>query len=112
MMTRVYTKAEGVRTGGYAIQKNCQYVELLSLSSLQFDALTCGISAAYATDPKLTLKYSGHVVDFRSEYPPLLRRIQDEVEHKLGITFDHVMLNMYEDGSVYIGRHRDNIEER
>lgn len=68
--------------------------------------------ATYAADPKLTLKYSGHVVDFLYEYPPLLRKIQDEVEQRLGMTFDHVMLNLYENGSVYIGRHRDNVEER
>jgi hypothetical protein len=69
-------------------------------------------SIAYAADPNSTLKYSGHIVNFLSEYPPLLRRIQDEVEQKLGVTFDHVMLNLYEDGSVYIGKHRDNVEER
>ncbi|RDB26076.1 DNA oxidative demethylase ALKBH2 [Hypsizygus marmoreus] len=68
--------------------------------------------AAYATDPKLTLKYSGQVVDMHYEYPPLLRQIQDEVEEKLGVTFNHVMLNLYEDGSVYIGNHRDNLENR
>lgn len=67
---------------------------------------------AYATDPKLTLKYSGQMVDMCYEYPPLLRRIQDDVEHKLGVTFNHVLLNMYEDGTVYIGNHRDNLENR
>ncbi|KAF8071471.1 2OG-Fe(II) oxygenase [Lyophyllum atratum] len=68
--------------------------------------------AAYATEPKLTLKYSGQVVDMKYEYPSLLRRIQDEVEERLGVKFNHVMLNLYEDGSVYIGNHRDNLENR
>lgn len=68
--------------------------------------------AAYATDPKLTLKYSGQEVDMRYQYPPLLRKIQDDVEERLGVTFNHVMLNLYEDGNVYIGNHRDNLENR
>ncbi|GLB37902.1 putative 2OG-Fe(II) oxygenase superfamily protein [Lyophyllum shimeji] len=68
--------------------------------------------AAYATEPTITLKYSGQLVDMKYEYPPLLRRIQDEVEERLGVKFNHVMLNLYEDGSVYIGNHRDNLENR
>lgn len=68
--------------------------------------------AAYATEPTLSLKYSGQVVDMKYAYPPLLRRIQDDVEEKLGVKFNHVMLNLYEDGSVYIGNHRDNLENR
>ncbi|KAG6914998.1 hypothetical protein DXG01_014012 [Tephrocybe rancida] len=68
--------------------------------------------AAYATDKSLTLKYSGQEVDMKYEYPPLLRQIQDEVEKKLGVKFNHVMLNLYEDGHVYIGNHRDNLENR
>ena len=48
----------------------------------------------------------------RYQYPPLLRKIQDDVEERLGVTFNHVMLNLYEDGNVYIGNHRDNLENR
>ncbi|GAA6063524.1 hypothetical protein JCM10212_006697 [Sporobolomyces blumeae] len=68
--------------------------------------------AAFATDPALTVKYSGALVDMRYEYPPLLRKIQDMVENKLGVVFNHVMCNRYEDGAVYIGNHRDNRENR
>ncbi|KAF5379847.1 hypothetical protein D9615_005823 [Tricholomella constricta] len=68
--------------------------------------------AAYATEPTLTLKYSGQMVDMKYEYPSLLRSIQDKVEGKLGVTFNHVLLNLYEDGTVYIGNHRDNLENR
>ncbi|GAA6016661.1 hypothetical protein JCM10207_000139 [Rhodosporidiobolus poonsookiae] len=68
--------------------------------------------AAFATDPALTVKYSGHPVDMSYEYPPQLRTIQDKVEERLGVTFNHVMLNRYDDGSVYIGAHRDNKENR
>ncbi|KAF9526333.1 hypothetical protein CPB83DRAFT_857932 [Crepidotus variabilis] len=68
--------------------------------------------AAYSTDPKLTLKYSGQTVDMKYEYPLLLRTIQDEVEEYLGVKFNHVMLNLYEDGTVYIGNHRDNPENK
>ncbi|KAJ3511755.1 hypothetical protein NLJ89_g3907 [Agrocybe chaxingu] len=68
--------------------------------------------AAYASDPNLTLKYSGQVVDMNYEYPPVLREIQDQVEDKLGVKFNHVMLNLYEDGTVYIGNHRDSPENK
>lgn len=68
--------------------------------------------AAFATDPALTVKYSGTLVDMKYEYPPLLRTIQDMVETKLGVTFNHCMLNSYQDGTVYIGNHRDNRENR
>lgn len=67
---------------------------------------------AYSTDPNLTLKYSGQIVDMKYEYPALLRDIQEQVEKRLGVNFNHVMLNLYEDGSVYIGNHRDNIENK
>ncbi|KAF8149091.1 hypothetical protein B0H34DRAFT_668001 [Crassisporium funariophilum] len=68
--------------------------------------------AAYATDANLKLRYSGQTVAMQYTYPPLLRTIQDQVEDHLGVRFNHVMLNLYEDGSVYIGNHRDNIENR
>lgn len=109
-MVRVYTDPKGLWTGGYAVQENGQSV--IFFPSLNFDTLTETSSTAYALDPDSTIKYSGHVVAFHSEYPPLLRKIQDEVEQRLGLTFDHVMLGLYEDGSVYIGKHRDNIKER
>lgn len=63
-------------------------------------------------------------------YPPLLAKLQSEVEKVLGLDdstssipgpendnakavmsgFNHVMLNRYDDGTVYIGRHRDTKE--
>ena len=67
---------------------------------------------AYATDKKLILKYSGQTVDMHYDYPPVLRKIQELVEEKLGVTFNHVMLNFYDDGTVHIGNHRDNPENR
>ncbi|KAG8898216.1 hypothetical protein FRB99_007593 [Tulasnella sp. 403] len=68
--------------------------------------------AAYATSPSLTLKYSGQVVDMHHPYPPLLQDIQTQVEQALGVSFNHVMLNRYDDGSVYIGKHSDNLENK
>ncbi|GAA5932000.1 alpha-ketoglutarate-dependent dioxygenase AlkB family protein [Sporobolomyces koalae] len=68
--------------------------------------------AAFATDPNLTVKYSGALVDLKYDYPPLLRKIQDLVEDKLGVKFNHCMMNRYENGQVYIGNHRDNRENR
>lgn len=67
---------------------------------------------AYSTDPELVLKYSGQVVDMKYTYPPVLRTIQDQVEERLGVKFNHVMLNLYENGTVYIGNHRDHIENK
>lgn len=58
-----------------------------------------GKIAAFATDPALVVKYSGQFVEMQYDYPPLLRKIQDVVEARLGISFNHCMLNNYEDGT-------------
>ncbi|CAE6385282.1 unnamed protein product [Rhizoctonia solani] len=76
------------------------------------DVIQSRLIAAYATDPQLTVKYSGHPVILHTDYPPALRKIQDQVEEQLGVTFNHVMLNKYEDGSVYIGKHSDTKENK
>ncbi|BGP20897.1 hypothetical protein JCM10213_003395 [Rhodosporidiobolus nylandii] len=68
--------------------------------------------AAFATDPSLTVKYSGHPVQMNYDPPPLLKEIWKVVEEKLEVQFNHCMLNLYEDGKVYIGNHRDNKENR
>lgn len=44
------------------------------------------------------MKYSGTTVRMSYDYPPLLREIQDLVEAKLDVKFNHVMLNLYENG--------------
>ena len=56
----------------------------------------------------MVVKYSGHTVDMKYDYPDVLRAIQSQVEARLSVTFNHVMLNRYENGSEYIGKHRDN----
>ncbi|KAG8776519.1 hypothetical protein FRC12_000863 [Ceratobasidium sp. 428] len=76
------------------------------------DVIQSRTIAAYATSPSLTVKYSGHPVQLHIKYPPTLRKIQDMVESELGVTFNHVMLNRYEDGSVYIGKHSDTKENK
>ncbi|CAE6418864.1 unnamed protein product [Rhizoctonia solani] len=76
------------------------------------DVIQSRLIAAYTTDPDLTVKYSGHPVILHTDYPPALRTIQDQVEEQLGVTFNHVMLNKYEDGSVYIGKHSDTNENK
>lgn len=68
--------------------------------------------ASYATSPDLTARYSGHSVQMNYPYPALLVEIQNMVSTALGIGFDHVMLNWYQDGSVYIGKHRDTKENQ
>ena len=68
--------------------------------------------AAYTTDPKLIVKYSGALVTLHAEYPQVLSDIQVMVEGKLGVKFNHVMLNRYGSGDVYIGLHSDGLENR
>ena len=68
--------------------------------------------AAYANDPNLIHKYSGITVDMHTEYPPAVSSIQSLLEHKLGVQFNHVMLNRYDSGDVYIGLHADTLENR
>ncbi|KLO13836.1 hypothetical protein SCHPADRAFT_811863, partial [Schizopora paradoxa] len=68
--------------------------------------------AAYTSDKKLVVKYSGHTVQLHHDYPPLLLEIQKQVEDFLGENFNHVMLNLYESGQEYIGKHRDTKENK
>jgi hypothetical protein len=68
--------------------------------------------AAYGSEESPeTLKYSGTEVPLQKEHPPILQEIQKYVEDKLQTTFNHCMLNRYDDGSVYIGSHSDNLGE-
>lgn len=64
---------------------------------------------AYATEP-FELKYSGQSMSMITDWPPVLLRCKAKVETELGCTFNHCMLNRYDDGSVHIGKHRDNAE--
>ncbi|TKY90183.1 hypothetical protein EX895_000181 [Sporisorium graminicola] len=72
--------------------------------------------AAYATAPGLHLKYSGHPVEMHAPFPPLLDHIASLISSNtcLGeeVRFNHCMLNRYDDGSIYIGRHSDTIENK
>ena len=68
--------------------------------------------AAYAKDERLVVKYSGHTIKLHRNYPPLLREIDKKVEGLLGESFNHVMLNRYENGKEYIGKHRDTKENK
>lgn len=71
---------------------------------------------AFATGPGLELKYSGHQVEMHFPFPPLLEEIAARLASPdcLGseVKFNHAMLNRYEDGSIYIGRHSDNGEKQ
>lgn len=56
------------------------------------------------------IKYSGTTVPLhRKEHPEVLQEIQRHLEDKLHTTFNHCMLNRYDDGAVYIGSHSDNL---
>lgn len=64
----------------------------------------------------MTLNYSGHPVQMHSPFPPLLNEIASLISTDacLGseVRFNHCMLNRYDNGSVYIGKHSDNIENQ
>lgn len=66
--------------------------------------------ASYVKSPSLNARYSGHSVKVNHPYPPLLEEIQRTVSERLGVGFEHVLLNWYQDGSVHIGKHRDSKE--
>jgi hypothetical protein len=59
--------------------------------------------AAYSTKAGATLKYSGTEIAMHHPFPDVLEVIRERLELALGVKFNHVMLNRYEDGSVYIG---------
>lgn len=59
--------------------------------------------AAYSTTPGATLKYSGVTITMNHPFPPILETIRSRLELELGVRFNHVMLNRYDDGSIYIG---------
>ncbi|OCF36695.1 hypothetical protein I316_01291 [Kwoniella heveanensis BCC8398] len=65
--------------------------------------------AAYSTTPSATLSYSGSRITMNYPFPPILEKIRERLEDELGVRFNHVMLNRYDDGSVYIGKHSDNL---
>lgn len=67
---------------------------------------------AYAQDKSLVVKYSGHVVQMQHDYPAVLSKIQTKVEEQVGVEFNHVMLNRYDSGNEYIGKHRDTKENK
>jgi len=59
--------------------------------------------AAYSTLPNATLSYSGSTITMHHPFPPILEKMREKLESELGVNFNHVMLNRYDDGSVYIG---------
>jgi alkylated DNA repair dioxygenase AlkB len=70
------------------------------------------ISLAYSSDTGMKVRYSGHTVELHHSYPDVLQSIQKEVEEFLGEKFNHIMLNRYQSGEEYIGRHRDTNQNR
>ncbi|KAK8864240.1 hypothetical protein IAR55_001486 [Kwoniella newhampshirensis] len=65
--------------------------------------------AAYSTTSNATLSYSGSAITMHHPFPPVLERIRIRLEEELEVKFNHVMLNRYDDGGVYIGKHSDNL---
>lgn len=109
---RVPPDAQGLRQRCDAVAQDRRRVEMAPDVALQLLLISPPLVPAFSTEPELEVKYSGHPVRMHHEYPPLLRKIQDMVEEKLGVKFNHAFLNLYEDGKIYIGNHRDNRENR
>ncbi|RUS30085.1 hypothetical protein BC938DRAFT_479871 [Jimgerdemannia flammicorona] len=61
-------------------------------------------------DPRVEFRYSGATIDVSDKYPDSVSTIQTALEERLGTVFNTVLLNMYEDGSVYIGAHSDDVK--
>ena len=59
--------------------------------------------AAYSTTPNAKLKYSGTEIDMNYPFPPIMEAMREKLQGELGVKFNHVMLNRYDDGSIYIG---------
>nr|XP_019046099.1 hypothetical protein I302_04839 [Kwoniella bestiolae CBS 10118]OCF25029.1 hypothetical protein I302_04839 [Kwoniella bestiolae CBS 10118] len=92
------------------------YDELLNLDTYQPTLKLYGRTfpqsrqiAAYSTVPDATLSYSGSEITMHYPFPPILETIRKQLEEELGVRFNHCMLNRYDDGSVYIGKHSDNL---
>ena len=62
---------------------------------------------AWFGEPGLNYRYSGldHVAQ---GWPPLLHRLRDELQRTFDVASNFVLLNRYEDGSQYMGWHRDD----
>ena len=67
---------------------------------------------ANSTDKGLSVKYSGHTVNMQHEFPELLVEIQARVEKFIGQQFNHILLNKYQSGDEYIGKHRDTKDNK
>jgi len=67
---------------------------------------------SYSNDMEMKIRYSGHTVQIHNSYPDVLRIIQERIEKFLGETFNHIMLNRYQSGEEYIGRHRDTKQNK
>ncbi|KAK4684788.1 hypothetical protein P7C73_g5381, partial [Tremellales sp. Uapishka_1] len=59
--------------------------------------------AAYSTTPNATLKYSGSDIEMHHPFPAPLEIIRERLERELDVKFNHCMLNLYENGDIYIG---------
>lgn len=67
------------------------------------------IVAYGSTEAADSIKYSGTEVPLEKAHPRILQEIQAELEDRLKTRFNHCMLNRYDDGSVHIGSHSDNM---
>ncbi|RXK38521.1 hypothetical protein M231_04153 [Tremella mesenterica] len=65
--------------------------------------------AAYSIYPNTSLSYSGTNITMHHPFPPILETMRQRLEQELGVKFNHCMLNRYDSGDVYIGKHSDNL---
>jgi len=58
-------------------------------------------------DPGTTYTFSGMTVNAKP-WIPIIQKIKADVEYALGLEFNFCLVNKYDDGSKYIGYHKDD----
>ena len=65
--------------------------------------------AVYAIEKeRAQMKYSNHDAKVSFPFPDVISTIAQKLKVIIKVDFTHCMVNYYQDGSVYIGKHNDN----
>lgn len=65
---------------------------------------------SYYADPGVSYFYAGKR-RAAAEWNPVVAQVRDLVVAQTGCSFNHCILNLYEDGSEHIGQHSDNVAD-
>jgi len=64
-------------------------------------------SVGFFSDSSNGYKYSNQIMKSQ-KLTPVFKRLLEDVNKRYGTSFNGILLNMYENGSEYIGKHRDD----